>query len=218
MARVQRGAGRPGRRARPARRGGAPRTSRARLPHVRPVGGAEGAALDRAGAGWPKPRTGCASGACPSTTTSATCASSSTSRSPGCSSPSHASNGDDRALHDAVATARAARRTRRRRRADGQRHRDPGAAGARAAGAAATSAARSRRSQRALTLAEPEGYVRVFVDEGEPMRDLLRHASRARHRRARTRGGVLAAFDAPAAPAPPLAAYPSAAGRGPRRR
>jgi LuxR family maltose regulon positive regulatory protein len=29
---------------------------------------------------------------------------------------------------------------------------------------------------RALTLAEPEGYVRTFVDEGEPMRDLLRHA------------------------------------------
>lgn len=30
--------------------------------------------------------------------------------------------------------------------------------------------------QRALTLAEPEGYVRIFVDEGEPMRELLRHA------------------------------------------
>jgi LuxR family maltose regulon positive regulatory protein len=30
--------------------------------------------------------------------------------------------------------------------------------------------------ERALTLAEPEGYVRMFVDEGEPMRDLLRHA------------------------------------------
>jgi LuxR family transcriptional regulator, maltose regulon positive regulatory protein len=29
---------------------------------------------------------------------------------------------------------------------------------------------------RALALAEPEGYVRTFVDEGEPMRDLLRHA------------------------------------------
>ncbi|MGH9151069.1 MAG: LuxR C-terminal-related transcriptional regulator [Acidimicrobiales bacterium] len=29
---------------------------------------------------------------------------------------------------------------------------------------------------RALTLAEPEAYVRTFVDEGEPMRDLLRHA------------------------------------------
>jgi LuxR family transcriptional regulator, maltose regulon positive regulatory protein len=30
--------------------------------------------------------------------------------------------------------------------------------------------------ERALTLAEAEGYVRIFVDEGEPMRDLLRHA------------------------------------------
>ena len=28
--------------------------------------------------------------------------------------------------------------------------------------------------ERALALAEPEGYVRVFVDEGEPMADLLR--------------------------------------------
>ena len=31
--------------------------------------------------------------------------------------------------------------------------------------------------ERALTLAEAEGYVRMFVNEGEPMRDLLRHAS-----------------------------------------
>jgi LuxR family maltose regulon positive regulatory protein len=29
---------------------------------------------------------------------------------------------------------------------------------------------------RALRLAEPEGYVRIFADEGRPMRDLLRHA------------------------------------------
>ncbi len=29
---------------------------------------------------------------------------------------------------------------------------------------------------RALTLAEPEGYVRLFVDEGAPMADLLRRA------------------------------------------
>ena len=31
--------------------------------------------------------------------------------------------------------------------------------------------------ERALTLAEPEGYVRIFVDEGEAMRNLLRHAA-----------------------------------------
>jgi LuxR family maltose regulon positive regulatory protein len=30
--------------------------------------------------------------------------------------------------------------------------------------------------ERALVLAEPEGYLRVFVDEGTRMRDLLRHA------------------------------------------
>ena len=32
--------------------------------------------------------------------------------------------------------------------------------------------------ERALTLASPEGHVRIFVDEGEPMRDLLRLAQR----------------------------------------
>jgi LuxR family maltose regulon positive regulatory protein len=30
--------------------------------------------------------------------------------------------------------------------------------------------------ERALTLAEPEGYVRLFADEGAPMIDLLRRA------------------------------------------
>jgi LuxR family maltose regulon positive regulatory protein len=33
--------------------------------------------------------------------------------------------------------------------------------------------------ERALALAEPEGYVRTFVGEGEPLRDLLRHATAA---------------------------------------
>ena len=32
--------------------------------------------------------------------------------------------------------------------------------------------------QRALTLAEPEGYVRTFVDEGPPMASLLRAAAK----------------------------------------
>ena len=31
--------------------------------------------------------------------------------------------------------------------------------------------------ERALSLAEPEGYVQIFAGEGEPMRDLLRHAA-----------------------------------------
>ena len=32
--------------------------------------------------------------------------------------------------------------------------------------------------ERAVTLAEPEGYVRVFVDEGPPMAALLRAAAK----------------------------------------
>ena len=39
--------------------------------------------------------------------------------------------------------------------------------------------------ERALTLADPEGYVRIFVGEGEPIRDLLRHAAA---------GGVASSF------------------------
>jgi len=59
---------------------------------------------------------------------------------------------------------------------------------------------------RALSLAEPEGYLRVFLDEGSRMRELLRHAI------TRGLGGeytrrVLAAFDAPK----PTAAAPVAA-------
>jgi LuxR family transcriptional regulator, maltose regulon positive regulatory protein len=48
--------------------------------------------------------------------------------------------------------------------------------------------------KRALTLAEPEGYVRVFVDEGSPMRALLLEA--VKHRIAQKYGNqLLAAFD-----------------------
>jgi LuxR family maltose regulon positive regulatory protein len=35
--------------------------------------------------------------------------------------------------------------------------------------------------QRAVSLSEPEGYVRVFVDEGPPMASLLKAAARAAH-------------------------------------
>ena len=53
--------------------------------------------------------------------------------------------------------------------------------------------------ERALTLAEPEGYVRIFVDEGLPMRDLLRHAVIAGIGGPYSRR-LLAAFQAPAVP------------------
>jgi LuxR family maltose regulon positive regulatory protein len=53
--------------------------------------------------------------------------------------------------------------------------------------------------ERALILAEPEGYLRVFVDEGEPMRDLLRHAA-ARGIAMESPRRVLAGFDPPAQP------------------
>ena len=53
---------------------------------------------------------------------------------------------------------------------------------------------------RALELAEPEGYLRVFVDEGTRMRDFLRHAA-ARGVAGEYTRRVLAAFDAPKRPA-----------------
>ncbi len=58
--------------------------------------------------------------------------------------------------------------------------------------------------ERALTLAEPEGYVRLFVDEGETMRSLLRMLieKQSRHRDHPLSGYVdklLAAFTQPAA-------------------
>jgi LuxR family maltose regulon positive regulatory protein len=60
--------------------------------------------------------------------------------------------------------------------------------------------------ERALSLAEPEGYVRTFVDEGPPMRDLLRHAVAAGIGGAYARR-LLAACEEPAGSV-------SAAGRG----
>jgi LuxR family maltose regulon positive regulatory protein len=62
----------------------------------------------------------------------------------------------------------------------------------------------------ALALAEPEGYLRVFLDEGTRMRDLLRHAV------ARGLGGesarrMLLAFEAPR-PKPLLSAPPATEG------
>jgi LuxR family maltose regulon positive regulatory protein len=48
----------------------------------------------------------------------------------------------------------------------------------------------------ALALAEPEGYLRVFLEEGSAMRELLRHAVSRGVAGEYTRR-VLAAFDAP---------------------
>ena len=53
--------------------------------------------------------------------------------------------------------------------------------------------------ERALTLAEPEGYVRIFVDEGEAMRGLVRHATAGGIAGSYTRR-LLSAFDDKAQP------------------
>ncbi|MBL0170119.1 MAG: helix-turn-helix transcriptional regulator [Gemmatimonadaceae bacterium] len=55
--------------------------------------------------------------------------------------------------------------------------------------------------ERALVLGESEGYLRLFVDEGDPMRDLLRHAA-ARGVAGEYTRQVLRAFDEPVVPAP----------------
>jgi LuxR family transcriptional regulator, maltose regulon positive regulatory protein len=57
---------------------------------------------------------------------------------------------------------------------------------------------------RALTLAEPEGYVRLFVDEGEAMRVLLEKLSRHRDQPLSGYAGrLLAAFSQSASPPSP---------------
>ena len=60
-----------------------------------------------------------------------------------------------------------------------------------------------RALQEALTLAEPEGYVRIFVDEGEPMVTLLRRAATAGIA-PRYAASLLAAFPRASIPAQPL--------------
>jgi LuxR family transcriptional regulator, maltose regulon positive regulatory protein len=55
--------------------------------------------------------------------------------------------------------------------------------------------------RRALALAEPEGYVRIFVDEGQVMRTLLRHAAASGITSSYTRR-LLSALDEPGHPAP----------------
>jgi LuxR family maltose regulon positive regulatory protein len=62
----------------------------------------------------------------------------------------------------------------------------------------------------AVALAEPEGYLRVFIDEGTRMRDLLRHAT-ARGLAGEYTRRVLLAFDAPKQPLVSTAATTAAA-------
>lgn len=63
------------------------------------------------------------------------------------------------------------------------------------------------RLERALLLAEPEGYFRVFVDEGVRMRDLLRQAAARGIAGEQTRR-VLRGFEEPAKSVPPPAQAP----------
>ena len=63
--------------------------------------------------------------------------------------------------------------------------------------------------ERALTLAEPEGYVRIFVDKGEATRNLLRHAA-ARGIASSYTQRLLSAFDKPTQPVPTASGHPGA--------
>ena len=76
--------------------------------------------------------------------------------------------------------------------------------------------------ERALTLAEPEGFVRVFVDEGAPMAALLSELLKARrkgHRDSRQHGllgyvqRLLAVFEAPHSSPEPRAPVGHASGQ-----
>jgi LuxR family maltose regulon positive regulatory protein len=65
--------------------------------------------------------------------------------------------------------------------------------------------------EQALTLAEPEGYIRMFLDEGTPMAQLLREAAAHEIRPGYT-GKLLAAFEAQgqkSANASPIPASPT---------
>ncbi len=63
-------------------------------------------------------------------------------------------------------------------RQDGERHRHPDRPGARPPRAGDDRRLRLASLERAIELAEPEGYVRVFLDEGPPMAALLRLAAK----------------------------------------
>ena len=83
----------------------------------------------------------------------------------------------DRSMRQATGPSGAPPAGRRGRCADGERDRDPRPAGARPPRTGRRRAPPSCRLERALALAEPEGYVRIFVDEGAPMTALLEAAA-----------------------------------------
>ena len=124
-----------------------------------------------------KPSAGRVSRDCPLTTTSATCASSSTSRWPGCSWP---------AIRATVPTAPFMRQWDSWSASCKQR-KTGGRTGSVIEILVLQALAHQMQGdipaalvplERALTLAEPEGYVRMFVDEGAPMAVLLEKAAK----------------------------------------
>jgi LuxR family maltose regulon positive regulatory protein len=80
-----------------------------------------------------------------------------------------------------------------------------------AAWAAQGPAAAMAALERALALGEPEGFVRTFVDEGEPMQSLLARITGERQPYARR---LLAAFASPASTAPSTPIRPAVVGPG----
>ena len=123
-------------------------------------------------------RRGRASGTCPRTTSCRTCASTSTSRWRGCCSPGTAATGTPARSRTRSACSSGCSRPRRTAGADGSvlevlilqalAHQARGDLPAALAGL-----------QRAVTLAQPEGYVRLFADEGPPMAALLKALTQA---------------------------------------
>ncbi len=165
-------------RRRPRRGGAAARRGRAclrrrLLPERAPRAGGRGPVSGSSRAGWTTPSRGRATTASRSRTSSATCASTSTSPWPGrcwhATGPSPSLDEATELLARLLTAAEAGRRT--------------GsvieilALQALAARARGDLPAALVPLERALALAEPEGYVRTFVDEGPPMTALLREAA-----------------------------------------
>jgi LuxR family transcriptional regulator, maltose regulon positive regulatory protein len=134
-------------------------------PNVRPIAAMKARVWVAQGRLGEASRLGASAGACPPRTTSATCASSSTSPWPGCSWPAVSTTTCGPIVFLRHGTARAPPASRRRRRA-GWEAIEILVLQALAHQALGDIPAALAPLERALTLAEPEGYVRMFVDEG----------------------------------------------------